>query len=81
MLLRIGGNSGLIGSWTLSMLSIPKNTKKHNVSGTGSVSVLRRGRGRHILCWVRQKEDGNGSSFREVVFLRIPDDGQIPKTN
>jgi hypothetical protein len=33
---------------------------------------------------VREKtlspEDGNTSSFRNVVFSRIPDDGKSPKT-
>jgi hypothetical protein len=27
-------------------------TRKHNISETGSVSVLRCGQGRHLLCWV-----------------------------
>jgi hypothetical protein len=32
---------------------ILKNTKEHNVSETGSVSVLGWGSGRHVPCWVR----------------------------
>jgi hypothetical protein len=34
---------------------ILKNTREHNVSETGFVSVLRWGE-RHLLCWVRYKE-------------------------
>jgi hypothetical protein len=28
---------------------------------------------------VSHPEDGNSSSFRNIVFIRIPDDGQIPE--
>jgi hypothetical protein len=31
MVLRIGGNSGFIDFWTLSMYSIPKNTKNRTI--------------------------------------------------
>jgi hypothetical protein len=32
------------------------------------------------LTYYRLVEDGNRSSFRNVVFSRIPDDGKSPKT-
>jgi hypothetical protein len=39
---------------------------------------------RHLLSWAPSRppspEDGNRSSFRNVVFSRIPDDGKSPKT-
>jgi hypothetical protein len=75
------------------------NTRKNNVSETGSVSVLGHGEGRHLNSWVPLKEltsytgldwrlavskglervhvslpspeDGNRSSFRNVVFSNI----------
>jgi hypothetical protein len=45
--------SGLLGFWTLSIVQF---SKEHNVSGTGPVSVLRWGAGRHLLCLVRLRE-------------------------
>jgi hypothetical protein len=52
---------GLQGFRTLSIIWNPKrNTKDHNVSETGSVSLLRwGGGGRHIMCWVCQKANLN----------------------
>jgi hypothetical protein len=46
--LRMNGFIGLRPS-----SGILKNTQERNISGTGSVSVLRWGAGRHLLCWVR----------------------------
>jgi hypothetical protein len=34
-------NSGLLGFWTLAIVGYSKNTKEHNVSETGSVSIFR----------------------------------------
>jgi hypothetical protein len=39
--------------WTSSIVSY---SKEQNVAETGSVSVLKWGGGRHLLCWVLQKE-------------------------
>jgi hypothetical protein len=52
--------------------SIIIKTTEHNVSTTGSVSVLRWG-GRHLHCWLPQKQltspgDGNRSSFWNTAF-------------
>jgi hypothetical protein len=43
-------HSGLLFFFTSSIVRYPN---EHNVSETGSVSVLRWGGGRHLLCWVR----------------------------
>jgi hypothetical protein len=46
------------------------NTRGHNVSETGSVSVLR-WRGRHLLCWTSSapiSQDWNRSYFENFVF-------------
>jgi hypothetical protein len=37
--------SGLLGFWTLSIVRYSKNTEEHNVSETGSVSLLGEGTG------------------------------------
>jgi hypothetical protein len=34
-------------------LSTIRYSEEHGFSETGSLSVLRRGDGRHVLCWVR----------------------------
>jgi hypothetical protein len=50
---EVSVNWGLQGFWTLSIVWYSKNThKKHNVSETGSVAVIRWGGGRHLLPWV-----------------------------
>jgi hypothetical protein len=42
---------GIIGFLALSII---RYSKEHNVSETRSASILRRGGGRHLLCWFRQ---------------------------
>jgi hypothetical protein len=44
---------GLRSFWTLF---IAQYSEEHNVLETGSVSVVRSGGGRHLRCWIRQKE-------------------------
>jgi hypothetical protein len=34
----------------------------------------------HAKKWENSPEDGNRSSFQNVMFSRIPDDGKSPKT-
>jgi hypothetical protein len=38
------------------LFGILKTTEEHNVSETGSVSILRRGGGGHLLCWSGRKK-------------------------
>jgi hypothetical protein len=45
--------SGLLGFWTLSIVRYSKKTEEHNVSETGSVSILRWGGRRHLLSLAR----------------------------
>jgi hypothetical protein len=59
-------SSGILETWM------------HNVSETGSVSFFRWG-GRHLLCWVPEKELISITGLR-LALSRIPDDGQSPKT-
>jgi hypothetical protein len=53
--------------WTFSIVLY---SKKHDVSETGSVSVLTSS---------SSPEDGNRSSFRNFVFFGIQDDGKSPE--
>jgi hypothetical protein len=72
---RVRQCSGLLGFWTLSIVRYSKKPEEHNVSETGSVSVLRWGGRIHstgpnrvgVSC--PSPEDGNRSSFRNVVFF------------
>jgi hypothetical protein len=75
-------HSGLLGFWTLSNVW---NSKKHGVSETGSVSVLTSEGGRHTLLGPLETADPNhwttvSETMWSLMFFRIPEDGQRPKT-
>jgi hypothetical protein len=60
-----------LNHWTFFIISIVWYSREHDVSGTGSVSAL--------SSHPPSPEDGNRSSFRNVVFSTIPDDGKLKK--
>jgi hypothetical protein len=59
-----------IGFWTLSIVLYVVDKKSHNVSETGSVSVLR---------WMGQANPTQLGPLERASLNHIQDDGQSPK--
>jgi hypothetical protein len=92
-LTRTVSHSGVLGFWTLFMA---RYSKEHNFSEVSSfrpqvsgwetqdlLGPLERVNPNHGLNGVSpapSPEDGKTYSFRNIVFFRIPDDEQSPKT-
>jgi hypothetical protein len=81
-----------IATWRTRFGGCPASvTLKKNIWETGC-SLLRWGCGRHLICHLflgdpteevpptPSLEDGNRSSFRNIVFFGIPDAGQSPRS-